>query len=486
MRAPWAALLAAAAAPPAAGAGACVGCQAGGVCCDPNAKPAQVCPGGKPCCDCGLGACLCGDAPAPPPTPAPPPPPHPSPPRAPVDPATPADAQSVTDSKGNTLKLVFSDEFEDADRGFQDGADEYWTAVDHFNPTSGDLEYYTPSAVTTRNGSMVITLSDRITAGHPYTSGMVQSWNKMCFTGGVVDVKVKLPGDGTKPGYWPAVWLMGNLGRAGWQKSTGALWPWSYDTCDNSASKWQLLDACNASPGHGLNANQGRGSPEIDILEVNICPFPGRCPNDTQSGGPYKEGARLFSTMHFTPKNPAKITDGKPGYAAGVEVGEATALTPEGGHKNLDGDGLHDFLGATYPLAPAAYQSAHVYRLEWVPTQEKATQPSGGYLRWELDGKHLATVTDTALRPTNGTGTDGGNYSVGQRLISNEPSYMIFNLAISDFWHSHGGDLPMPATLEIEHVRIYQKEGSEQTSCSPESHPTAKYIQDNIDKYTGK
>ena len=35
-----------------------------------------------------------------------------------------------------------------------------------------------------------------------YRSAMVQSWNKFCFTGGIVEVSVKLPEKPT--GLWPA------------------------------------------------------------------------------------------------------------------------------------------------------------------------------------------------------------------------------------------------------------------------------------------
>ena len=31
-----------------------------------------------------------------------------------------------------------------------------------------------------------------VDSGHPFTSGMVTSWNKFCFTGGVVEVSVKV------------------------------------------------------------------------------------------------------------------------------------------------------------------------------------------------------------------------------------------------------------------------------------------------------
>jgi hypothetical protein len=40
--------------------------------------------------------------------------------------------------------------------------------------------------------------------------------NKFCFTGGYVETSVQLPGANNVLGLWPAVWTMGNLGRAGY------------------------------------------------------------------------------------------------------------------------------------------------------------------------------------------------------------------------------------------------------------------------------
>jgi len=46
-----------------------------------------------------------------------------------------------------------------------------------------------------------------------FTSGMVTSWNKFCFTGGYIEAAITFPGDAKNPGFWPAFWLMGNLAR---------------------------------------------------------------------------------------------------------------------------------------------------------------------------------------------------------------------------------------------------------------------------------
>jgi len=33
---------------------------------------------------------------------------------------------------------------------------------------------------------------------------MVQGWNKVCFTGGIVEIRAKIPGMKDKGGLWPA------------------------------------------------------------------------------------------------------------------------------------------------------------------------------------------------------------------------------------------------------------------------------------------
>ena len=57
------------------------------------------------------------------------------------------------------------------------------------------------------------------TCGLPYVPGMIQTWNKFCFTGGYIETSVSLPGVNNIVGFWPALWTMGNLGRAGYGAS---------------------------------------------------------------------------------------------------------------------------------------------------------------------------------------------------------------------------------------------------------------------------
>ena len=89
---------------------------------------------------------------------------------------------------------------------------------------------------------------------------------------------MKLPGDDFYPGLWPAVWMMGNLGRAGYMETTSGFWPYSYSTCQGStANGWsdlppQLISACASKTVNrtkwDMKKGTGRGAPEIDIMEA--------------------------------------------------------------------------------------------------------------------------------------------------------------------------------------------------------------------------
>ena len=102
--------------------------------------------------------------------------------------------------------LVFSDEFEEDGRTFWAGDDPYWEAVDLHYWATENLEWYSPEAITTRNGSLEISLSEKPQNGLNYTGGMMSTWNNFCFTGGIVEVAVTLPGSPTVSGLWPAAW----------------------------------------------------------------------------------------------------------------------------------------------------------------------------------------------------------------------------------------------------------------------------------------
>jgi beta-glucan synthesis-associated protein KRE6 len=181
-----------------------------------------------------------------------------------------------------------SDEFNVPNRTFADGHDPIWTALeksddDASSAGGGSMQFYNASAVRTNDQGMLEIRTylektqwsrydhvDKAWKRHMtnFTSGMVQTWNKFCFTGGIVEVDVIFPGVGYIGGLWPAVWMLGNLGRATYEGSTNNIWPWSYATCDRSMQMKQAISACNEQNHYGLNPRQGRGATEIDLVEV--------------------------------------------------------------------------------------------------------------------------------------------------------------------------------------------------------------------------
>jgi len=108
--------------------------------------------------------------------------------------------------------------------------------------TNFSLTRYDPQQIMTQNGKLVIEFKAQENHGLAYMGGMLSSWNKFCFTGGYIETSVQLPGTNEASGYWPAVWTMGNLGRAGYGASTDGMWPYSYEKCDLGTLMNQTLD----------------------------------------------------------------------------------------------------------------------------------------------------------------------------------------------------------------------------------------------------
>lgn len=198
-----------------------------------------------------------------------------------IDPDTPKDAYKIRPlafEDGREFDLVFSDEFAVDGRTFRDGEDPRWTALNKNDFTNNALHYYSHDAVETSGGTLKINLeiekkNDLYTDKGPETkefkSGMLQSWNKFCFTGGVVEFDVKMPKSPKIAGLWPAVWMMGNLGRATYVNSTENMWPFSTNVCDKRTKNSQLINSCwDSEKQIGMPRGRGRGAPEVDLLEV--------------------------------------------------------------------------------------------------------------------------------------------------------------------------------------------------------------------------
>ena len=112
----------------------------------------------------------------------------------PIDADTPHAAKTRVGFDGQTYNLVFSDEFNLDGRTFNPGDDPYWEAADIWYTATGDQEWYDPGQLYTANGSLHVRIDNVLTNGMSYRSGMLQSWNKFCFTGGYIEVALTLPG----------------------------------------------------------------------------------------------------------------------------------------------------------------------------------------------------------------------------------------------------------------------------------------------------
>jgi beta-glucanase (GH16 family) len=205
-----------------------------------------------------------------------------------VDPETPEHKKTIRSLvTGEKFDLVMSDEFNKPGRKFKNGYDPMWTGIDRSDDdqtASGrkSLQFYNSSYIYTANGSLIISTTTEDTkwkGWNPYKkkyetmqrhfrSGMLQSWNKFCYTGGILEIDLQFPGRSDIGGLWPAVWLLGNLGRATFEASTNLMWPWSYEKCDRRQQKAQEISGCDITQHFSLNPKQGRGATEIDIIEV--------------------------------------------------------------------------------------------------------------------------------------------------------------------------------------------------------------------------
>jgi len=120
------------------------------------------------------------------------------------------------------LVLVMSDEFNKGSRSFKANDDDLFTAIHQPGLTNEEMQFYDSSYVTTRDGFLVLkTTAEKTTWSEydeskqefiskslNYTSAMLQSWNQFCFTGGVLEMSIQLPGGSSEGvgGMWPAAW----------------------------------------------------------------------------------------------------------------------------------------------------------------------------------------------------------------------------------------------------------------------------------------
>lgn len=478
-----------------------------------------------------------------------------------IDEDTPEDKRTTTSLVDKTeYELVMSDEFNVKGRTFADGDDPTWTALDKSDDDSsaaggGSLHFYNSTAITTTDDGMLeilTTLSETEWKHYDiikkeykdvkkhFKSGMIQSWNKFCFTGGIVEVDVIFPGKHDIGGLWPAVWMLGNLGRATYESSTNNIWPWSYDTCDRDQQEAQSISGCNVQNHYGMHPFQGRGATEIDLIEVmagysekalpatdppvqypyadlTLQVAPGITENRPKSGYQPRRKASFIHDGHtellaqnwYDDLHIGGNTTINP-FFYGTYLGETKPEEPV--HRNKNQAFQADAIGAMHQLTSAHFNTPHTFRVEWQPGPK-------GRLDWyvkdhkiEVDGEEVDMEGDGLGKQwVHAFGINGVSlHNATGAQIPMEPSYLIMNTGISSTWGFpdtlkddctecydcknatcqcafHDGFCNMmkkrKVAMYIDHIRVYQSKndsahvGAPHTvGCDLMEYPTKEFI----------
>ncbi|KAF5116714.1 hypothetical protein DV495_000943 [Geotrichum candidum] len=380
-----------------------------------------------------------------------------------VDPDTPQDAKSFTALDGSKWTLAFSEEFNKEGRTFYEGDDQFWTAPDIHYAATTDLEWYDPDASTTANGTLVLTMDAFKNHNLFYRSGMLQSWNKLCFTQGYLKVGAQLAGYGHVLGLWPGIWTLGNIGRPGYLGTTEGVWPYCYSECDagitpNQSStdgisylKGQKLNACTCDGEDHPNPGVGRGAPEIDALEGTVS-------SDLKVGV-------VSQSLQLAPYDIWYMPD-----MNFIEIYNRTTTVTN----TWFGGPLQQAISMASTLNTSWYEYSDTpgyqsYGFEYL------NNDNTGYIRWFIGD----TPTHALYAPSLGP-----NGNVGQRQISKEPMSIILNLGLSNSWvYIDWPSLVWPSHMRIDYVRIYQPPKAISITCDPSGYPTYDYIESHRDVY---
>ena len=122
-------------------------------------------------------------------------------------------------SPGDTLTLVWSDEFNDAALDPEVWFFETGDGSQYGIPGWGnnELQYYLPDSAQLVNGSLVITARAESQSGFNYTSARINTRDRLAFQHGRIEARMKLPGG---QGLWPAFWLLPqDFAYGGWAAS---------------------------------------------------------------------------------------------------------------------------------------------------------------------------------------------------------------------------------------------------------------------------
>lgn len=110
-------------------------------------------------------------------------------------------------SPGDTLTLVWADEFDaaqlDPEAWFFETGDGSQYGIPGWG--NNELQWYLPNSAQLENGNLVITARSEASNGKDYTSARINTRDRFAFRYGRIEARMRLPGG---QGLWPAFWLL--------------------------------------------------------------------------------------------------------------------------------------------------------------------------------------------------------------------------------------------------------------------------------------
>jgi beta-glucanase (GH16 family) len=288
---------------------------------------------------------------------------------------------------------------------------------------------------------------------------MVQSWNKLCFSGGRLEASISLPGAGDVSGFWPGFWAMGNLARPGYAATTEGVWPYSYhDKCDAGITPNQSstdgisylpgmrLPACTCAGEEHPSPGKSRSAPEIDVIEASVIAL---------NNNPNAVIGSVSQSLQMAPFDIWYMPDYE--FTAVYDRQITQINSYRGGPYQQAMSGLTNLNNKWYN--GSEYQ---VYAFEYTPgAQGEITWFVGADKTWTLDARAI-----------------GPNGNIGQRMIPLEPMAVVMNLgmaynfaAINDTIRNY-----MPGIMRFDYIRIYQDPHNISVTCDPPGYETTEYI----------
>ncbi|KDO23621.1 hypothetical protein SPRG_20971 [Saprolegnia parasitica CBS 223.65] len=161
-----------------------------------------------------------------------------------------------------------------------------------------------------------------------------------------------------------------------------------------------------------------------------------------------------------------------------------------------------DAISSNWQISFEAYTTYYKYQLEWVIGDE-------GYVRWNLAGAPIFEIPSASL--TNPPQGPPGKEKNPPKIMIEEPSYFIFNVAMASAWgatppnweiggcrgnatHPKPGSWEhkvtnnicdsFPMFLSVDYIRVWQDTKTMSVGCDPASHPSKEFIKAHITNYT--